>query len=329
VTTSKQGRLLIACLLAFGVLAAVSARGQTLLTMPLRPVPFRALPPLEREQMIEVTDDGLRLPRISPSGWMPWMAYARRFEPTAGTPRIGILMINLGADAALTRRAIDELPGRVSLAFLPGSPDLARWLQRAHEHGHETYLMLPTDDPNVLPERGLRPIQVSLDAEENLARLHSVMARGEGYVGFVMISSDGARHSETTLRPLLKEMAERGLGLVEVNPAPATPLAHHLTAELGMGYAHTAEVLDYKLADGGLLANLDRLESWASEPTADRPPRHRFGVVQPEADSIEAIGAWARGRGERPAAFVPVIAHFECRDACLARLRVQPAQLQP
>src|SRR5262245_52714421 len=142
--TSKQGRLVMACLLAFGVLAAGSARGQTLLTVSPRPTPFRALPPLERGQMIEVTEDGLRLPRISPSGWMPWMAYARRFEPTAGTPRIGILMINLGVDEVLTRRAIDELPGRVSLAFLPSSPDLARWLQRAHERGHETYLMLPT-----------------------------------------------------------------------------------------------------------------------------------------------------------------------------------------
>ena len=26
-------------------------------------------------------------------------------------------------------RAIDELPGEVSLAFLPGTPDLPRWLR--------------------------------------------------------------------------------------------------------------------------------------------------------------------------------------------------------
>src|SRR5262249_29964077 len=115
----------------------------------------------------------------------------------------------------------------------------------------------------------------------------------------------------------------------EVNPAPAPPLAQRLASELGMGYARTADVLDYKLADGGLLANLDRLDSWASEAVADRPPRHRFGGVQPDAEAIDAIAAWARGRGARPAAFVPIIAHFECREACVTRLRAQPAQLRP
>ena len=327
-TASKQGRLLAACLLAFAAFVG-SAAGQTALSLAPRPVPFRELPAGEREQMVELTDDGLTLPRVSPSGWMPWIAYARRFDPAAGAARIGILMINLGADAALTRKAIDELPGRVSLAFLPGSPELPNWLRRAHARGHEVYLMLPTDDPNVPAERGLRPIQVALDAGENLARLRSAMARGEGYVGFVMISSGAPGQSEESLRPLLKEIADRGLGLVEVNPAPAPALARRLSAELGMGYARTADVLDYKLADGGTLANLDSLDSWASEDTAGKLPRHRFGVVQPEAEAIEAIAAWARGRGERPAAFLPIIAHFECREACLARLRLQPLQLQP
>jgi polysaccharide deacetylase 2 family uncharacterized protein YibQ len=328
VTTSQQGRLIAACLLAFGAFIG-GAHGQTALTVPPRPAPFRELLPVEREQMVELTEDGLRLPRVSPSGWMPWIAYARRFDAAASAARIGILMINLGADEALTRRAIDELPGRVSLAFLPGSPDLPQWLRRARDSGHEVYLMLPTDDPNVPAERGLRPIQVSLDAEENLARLRSAMARGEGYVGFVMISSGAPGQSEASLRPLAKEMADRGLGLVEVNPASAPPLAQRLSAELGLGYARTADVLDYKLSDGGIMANLDWLDSWASEAATGKLPRHRFGVVQPEAEAIEAIAAWARGRGERPAAFVPIIAHFECREACLARLRLQPAQLQP
>jgi len=53
-----------------------------------------------------------------------------------------VLLINLGASEALMKRVIDELPGEVSLAFLPGTPDLPRWLREAREHGHEAYLML-------------------------------------------------------------------------------------------------------------------------------------------------------------------------------------------
>ena len=61
--------------------------------------------------MIEITADGLRLPRISPSGWMPWIAHARRFDPSAGAPaRLGLLMINVGLNEPAMRKAIEELP---------------------------------------------------------------------------------------------------------------------------------------------------------------------------------------------------------------------------
>ena len=46
-------------------------------------VDFRQLPPAERDDMVEVTADGQRLPKISAGGWMPWIAYARRFDPRA------------------------------------------------------------------------------------------------------------------------------------------------------------------------------------------------------------------------------------------------------
>ena len=46
---------------------------------------FRGFAGAELADMVEVTDEGQRLPRVSPSGWMPWIAYARRFDP-AGRP---------------------------------------------------------------------------------------------------------------------------------------------------------------------------------------------------------------------------------------------------
>ena len=96
----------------------------------------------------------------------------------------------------LMRRAIDDLPGEVNFAFLPGTPDLPRWLQRARERGHESYLMLPIEDPSGLAERGIRPIEASADPAENLRRLRAAMARGEGYVGFVVRSPGPVSQSE-------------------------------------------------------------------------------------------------------------------------------------
>ncbi|MGQ0581115.1 MAG: divergent polysaccharide deacetylase family protein [Reyranella sp.] len=296
----------------------------------LMPPAFRTLPPAENADMVEVTADGLRLPRISSGGWMPWIAHSRRFDPAGPPGRMGLLVIDLGASEPLMRRAIEELPGEVSLAFLPGTPNLPRWLMQAREHGHETYLMLPAEDLSGLAERGLKPIETSADAPENLRRLRIAMARAEGYVGFVVRSPGPVPRSEATLRPLIREIADRGLAVVEINPNPETAIVHRLAVELGAGYARSTNVLDYRLASDGVAESLDRLVAWIGESGPERTPRHAFGVMQPDNGAIDAVVAWHR-RLAAPTAvsLVPIIGHFECRAACMARVAAQPAQLRP
>ena len=280
--------------------------------------------------MIEVTDDGQRLPRISAGGWMPWIAYARRFDPEGPAARVGLLMLNLGADEALMRRAIGELPPEASLAFLAGTPDLRRWLRLTRERGHECYLMLPVEDPAGPAERGIRPIEASADPAENLRRLRTAMSRGEGCLGFVVPGPVLVAQSDLIARPLMKEIAERGLSLVEINPAGVSAM-YRLTVDLGVGYARSSTVLDYKLAgQGSIDSNLERLVEWAGERSNDGAPRHDFGVLQPTDAAIDAIVAWRkRLQRQNGVALVPIIGHFECREACMARVRVQPAQLRP
>lgn len=293
-------------------------------------VDFRQLPPAERDDLIEVTADGQRLPKISAGGWMPWIAYARRFDPAAPAARIGLLMLNLGADEALTRRAIEELPPEVGLAFLAGTPDLGRWLRLARERGHECYLMLPVEDPAGPAERGIRPIEASGDATENLRRLRTAMSRGEGCVGFVVPGPVLVAQSDLIARPLMQEIAGRGLSLIEINPAGVSAM-YRLTVELGVGYARSFTVLDYKLAgQGSIASNLERLVDWAGERSTDQAPRHDFGVLQPTDAAIDAIGSWRKRLGRQSSvSLVPIIGHFECRETCMTRLKAQPAQLRP
>ncbi len=301
------------------------------LPLPIRPPPsgFRSLPPAELAEMIETTDDGARLPRISSTGWMPWIANSRRFDPAGPPARIGLLVINLGVDEKAMQRAIEDLPAEVSLAFLAGTPDLLRWLGRAREFGHESYVMLPIDDSGA-GERGIRPIDGTAEAAENLRRLRAVLSRGEGYVGLVISSPAAIAQAEDVMRPLIRELSERGLAVVEVNPAPGATTVQRLTEELGAGYARSNDVLDYKLAGGGIAGNLDRLTAWVAETAPGRAPRHAFGVIQPGDEAIDAVLSWHRRREDRSAvSLVPLIGHFECRDACMSRMRAQPAQLRP
>jgi polysaccharide deacetylase 2 family uncharacterized protein YibQ len=316
-------------------LAAPPTQPRSLAALKLPPrsqlrVDFRQLPPAERDSMIEVTENGQRLPRISAGGWMPWISYARRFDPQEEAARVGLLMLNLGADEALTRRAIEELPPEASLAFLAGTPGLRHWLRLTRERGHECYLMLPVEDPAGPAERGIRPIEASADPAENLRRLRTAMSRGEGCLGFVVPGPVLVAQSDLIARPLMKEIAARGLSLIEINPAAVSAM-YRLTVDLGVGYARSSTVLDYKLVgQGSIDSNLDRLVEWVGERSNDGVQRHDFGVLQPTDAAIDAVVAWRkRLRRQRGVALVPIIGHFECREACMARVRVQPAQLRP
>jgi hypothetical protein len=106
---------------------------------------------------------------------------------------------------------------------------------------------------------------------------------------------------------------------------------YRLTVELGVGYARSSTVLDYKLAgQGSIDSNLERLVDWAGERSTDKAPRHDFGVLQPTDAAIDAIGSWRKRLGRQSSvSLVPIIGHFECRETCMTRVRVQPAQLRP
>ncbi|HTR84383.1 MAG TPA: divergent polysaccharide deacetylase family protein [Reyranella sp.] len=305
------------------------------LKLPARPAGqpltnFRTLSPADRNDLIEVTPNGQRLPKIAASGWMPWIAYARRYDPDGPPARVGLLMINLGANEAVMKRAIDELPGEVSLAFLAATPDLPKWQKRAREHGHESYLMLPIDNPEGLAERGVKPIEAAALPDENVRRLRAAMARGEGYMGFVLAEPGPASQAEEIAQPLTQEIADRGLAVIEINPTPSGTALYRLAGELGVGYARSSTVLDYRLAGRTVAGNLDRLVEWTGETQPDRVPRHDFGVLQPNDAAIDAIVAWRKKLWHQNAvSFVPIIGHFECRATCMARLRAQPAQLRP
>jgi uncharacterized protein len=84
------------------------------------------------------------LPRISDSGLLPRLVYARPFLNT-GKPRIGVVLTGVGIGARGTADAISKLPGEVTLAFAPYGRDLENQVGRARRDGHEIMLQIPME----------------------------------------------------------------------------------------------------------------------------------------------------------------------------------------
>jgi hypothetical protein len=156
------------------------------------PSPATAAP--AEQKFAEVTTHG-PVPRIAADGVRPADAFARPVKPLPGkpgAPRVALIVAGLGVSASATSEAIAQLPGPVTLAFMPYGAEVERFAARARSEGHEILLQVPME-PFGYPDNdpGPQTLLTSLTPEQNLERLYWLMSRIQGYVG--LADAMGAR----------------------------------------------------------------------------------------------------------------------------------------
>ncbi len=156
-----------------------------------------------------------------------WQRFQRPAAP-ASQPQLAILVTGLGLNKALTAAAILYLPPDISLSFSPYAPDLAAWIATARAHGHEILVDLPMESAAPQDDPGSDGLRTGLKPSENSARLARILERTPQVVG--VATSLGSRFltDRSVLSPVLADLADRGLGIIEASPDPRL-----LVGELG------------------------------------------------------------------------------------------------
>ena len=186
------------------------------------------LAPAPDSRLVERSRHGL-LPKIGPDGETPAQVYARPLGPPPTgkvTGRVAILVGGLGISPTGTAEAITKLPGPVSFAFAPYGAELERTVQRARGEGHEVFLQLPMepfDYPDSDP--GPHTLLTGPKAADNVDRLHWALGRFTGYVGIVNFLGGRLTSDEAALSPILREIAGRGLMVVDDGSSARSLLA--------------------------------------------------------------------------------------------------------
>lgn len=252
-------------------------------------------------ELVEHTRGGV-LPRISPSGKRASEVYARPggADQAGSRPKVAIMISGLGISAGGTDAAIRQLPGKVSLAFAPYGLDLQRWVDKAREDGHEVLLQLPME-PFDYPDNDPGPHTMLAEAEaaQNLTHLHWLMSRMTGY--FAVTNYMGAKFtaSETALRPVLKEIADRGLAYVEDGASPRST-ALSLAGTIDLPHGAGSITIDAIQTREAISEALDRLEATA------RKNGQAIGVGSALPATVEAVSQWSRELTRRGLVLVPV-----------------------
>jgi uncharacterized protein len=256
-------------------------------------------------RLTEPSRHGL-LPRIAQDGTRPSEAFARPVKPPAhgngNGPRVAIVVGGLGIGASTTADALRKLPGPVTLAFAPYGGDLERQVARARETGHEVMLQVPME-PFDYPDNdpGPHTLLTSIDAAQNLDRLHWLMSRFQGYVGIVNYMGGRFSASEQGMAPVLREAATRGLIYLD-DGSSARSLASQIAGANNLAFAKADIIIDQVPTPADVDKALGRLE------TVARARGTAVGFAGALPVSIDRIAHWIKAAESRGIQLVPVTA---------------------
>lgn len=280
-----------------------SAPGSIVITVPDQAATIK-LAPAPDMRLAERTRYGL-LPKVAADGTTPARLYARPLgpEPTQKPlGRIALIVGGLGISQTGTADAIAKLPPQVSMAFAPYGTDLDRTVQRARGEGYEVFLQLPME-PFDYPDNdpGPHTLLTGPKAADNTERLSWLMGRFTGYVGVVNFLGGRFTADEAALSPILREMAARGLMVVDDGSSPRSLLAASAT-RARIPAIKIDRTLDGVPQAAAIDKELAALEAMAQER----------GIVVASATalpvSLERIARWAQGLEAKRIQLVPLSA---------------------
>jgi polysaccharide deacetylase 2 family uncharacterized protein YibQ len=254
------------------------------------------------QRLLEQSRHGA-IPRTAPDGLRPAEAYARpASSANSDAPRIALVIGGLGIGAAGTADALAKLPGPVTFAFAPYANDLENLATRARGDGHEILLQIPME-PFDYPDNdpGPQTLLASLAAEQNIDRLHWLLARVQGYVGIANFMGARFTASEQALAPVLREAAKRGLIYLDDGSSPRS-MAGQMAGANAMPFVKAEVVLDAAPTPAEIDRALGRLEALARE----RGTAVGFSSALPVA--VDRIAKWAKTASTRGIVLIPISA---------------------
>ncbi|MEQ8404753.1 MAG: divergent polysaccharide deacetylase family protein [Oceanicaulis sp.] len=243
------------------------------------------------------------LPVIAEDGRRPDAVYAKAFDGVADAPTVAVVVGGLGLSESLTRRAIETLPGEVTLSFAAYADDLQDWIDAARADGHEVLIELPMepfDYPNNDP--GPHTLLAEASAEENRRRLVSLLARGAGYAGVANYLGARLGAAEAPLAAVFADLEARGLSIFH-DGSGRRPVLEAAGETAGARLALADRVIDGDPAPTAIDARLLELEALALQ----NGTALGSGFAYPA--TVDTVADWAedlasRGYQLAPASYV-------------------------
>lgn len=220
-----------------------------------------------------------------------WRRNAVPFRDLNARPLIAIVIDDVGLDRPHSKRAW-ELPGPLTMSFLPYAKDLREQARAARARGHELMLHLPME-PNGRNDPGPGALLVSMSDVEIRQRTVAALDSFEGFAG--VNNHMGSRF--TAFRPgmetALRQMKPRGLMFLD-SRTTAQSVGEQTAQELGVPAIVRHVFLDDEESVEAVRRKLAEAEAVA------RRQGFVVAIGHPHEATLQALAEWlptVQGKG--------------------------------
>lgn len=253
--------------------------------------------------------DAGMLPRIGKDGRTPGQAYARGFAAGPAMPRIALVVAGIGLNSAESMRAIQGLPGGITLAVSPYAAPNPGLLNVARQEGHELLLAIPLE-PMGYPRNdpGEHALLTGATEEDNRRNLEWALGRFAGYAG-VTAALGGQLNGERfptvseQMLPMLRSLAARGLFYVDPRVLPPAETGNRQPPQPYLWNRSIDLIVDNPADTTSIETKLAALEDIARDKGS---ALGLVGLASPLV--LDRLAAWANGLAARGFALAPASA---------------------
>jgi len=241
------------------VQAAPETISDVIAAIEAEPVKPAFAPPLEFSNVDQI---------VPPSEYAQTMsadepAWRRNAIPTTADktkPRVVIIIDDMGMDRKHTRAMMD-LPGPLTFAFLPYAGDLKRQTEMARSKGHELMVHMPMEPMNQGLNAGPEVLKTTSTPEEFEKTLADGLNAFDGYVGINNHMGSRMTQDHAGMKRVMVELKKRGLLFVD-SKTISTSVAEDEAKLAGIPYAARDVVFSimkkHTVAVHGALDKLER-----------------------------------------------------------------------
>ena len=244
-----------------------------------------------------------------------WLKNAVTVSLAEDRPIIAVVIDDLGLNRPNTA-AFNDLPGPLTLSFLPYAGRLDMQVAAAHDAGHELFLHLPME-PVGKESPGPDALIAGIDRSEFVARLKKNLNRFQGFVGVNNHMGSRITADRGRMQVVMRELRDRDVLFLD-SKTSANSVAGEVADQNGVPNTGRDVFLDHVIERDAIDKQLAKVERIA------RKTGSAVAIGHPHNLTIEALRRWLPGLEERGFALAPASAVL-VRRACSNGVLITPA----